>query len=424
MAGRYYQASPIGAGMANLADAIGGIPAAREKAGLMAAQRQLYEDKLLTEASQRAHYDAQTQDIRDKRQALVDAGDAARLAYLGPQAPAAPDVTGAIVPGVGAVPGAAPVPPVPPPGQAIEPTGPDLASTIGGPSISNPNPGGFAPPQLQQAVAAVQSLPPQTQRELFANLVGKMTSAGSSMANVFPDLQLAIAGGQQGTSDKPVYTAPQMSGFQEGAKVSTQNTETGFEKKQAQDLKIENMKEGAAMQRALLHENRADARAERKGSGKGGTPKPMTAAELNRVRTLLSTSGGTTQPTAPQLQSMMNQFQKYRDEGMSTVDAINQVADESWQEVETPAEPGYFGTKIGAKPATTATKFAGRVRPTITQEQLDEQRATGEKPTAAAAPAAAPLPIPDKGKRKVGETYTNAHGQKAKWTGSGWQPVN
>lgn len=448
MAGRYYSSTPIGAGMANLADAIGSIPAAHEKAGLMEAQRKLYEDKLLTEASQRSHYDAQTQKIRDDQAALRAAGDAARAAYLGPQSapqPAAPpmsappampdappDLASAIVPGVGAVPGAAPTPPVPPPGQEID-TSPDLSSAIvpsmpaapavqpSMPSISSPSAGGFNSPAIQQAIAQVQKLPPQTQRELFANLVGSMTGAGAPMAGQFPDLQLAIAGGQQGTSDKPVYTAPQMSGFQEGAKVGSGQTQTGVANKLSQDLKIAEMKEAGDTSRAILHENRADGRAAAKGGGGGGKPaKPMTAAELARVNKLLFDSGGDTKPNQAQQQDMMNRFRAYRDQGMSTVDAINTVADESWQDVETPGESGWLGTPIGAKPATVTTKFAGRTRPTITPEQLDDQRATGEKPTPGAAPAAAApkkqSKAPDVGTVKAGFRFKGGNpADKANW---------
>lgn len=67
MAGTYYSATPIGAGMGNIAEAISGIPARREQAALLSQRRDLVASQILTDASRRGEYDEKTAGLRQTR---------------------------------------------------------------------------------------------------------------------------------------------------------------------------------------------------------------------------------------------------------------------------------------------------------------------------------------------------------------------
>lgn len=68
MAGTYYSATPIGAGLGNIAQAISGIPARREQAALLAQRRDLAASQILTDAERRGKYKEETAGLLQKRQ--------------------------------------------------------------------------------------------------------------------------------------------------------------------------------------------------------------------------------------------------------------------------------------------------------------------------------------------------------------------
>src|SRR6185295_19600303 len=60
MAGRYHYSNPIGQGMSNLAEAISSAPIKQAEYGLLQKRQQMIDEQMLTEASQRENYAAQT----------------------------------------------------------------------------------------------------------------------------------------------------------------------------------------------------------------------------------------------------------------------------------------------------------------------------------------------------------------------------
>lgn len=405
MAGKYFYSTPIGPSLSNLSEAIGGLPEREAKIGLLAQQRAASEANARAHDAQALHYGAQTTDLTTRtegREALAKAVEAQILAgqqqpsVANAMVPNAP-VTSAPVQGVGMVPGAAPTPPVPPPGQAID-AGPmpgpgpapgmtsamglDLAPVAPPPAVADAPvytpPGGSLMDQIAPAVEQFKKLPPKTQQELFAQVMGSSVRAGHEYMKEQPKFNLGIAGGVNAIAPEGAqpYNKARMTDWQTGAGESYQNTGLG-----AGD--VLQQKTAEAAQRDVTANRRIDVESvdRRRGQdltnaragAKGAAAKPLTPGELNTVTTAFRKSAGPGQPepNGEQVRAMQNRFQELYSQGLGKAEAAQQVLDEAWSDVTDTGEgKGWFGSNFMKPDATTKQTF---VLPT--KRPLDEATA-------------------------------------------------
>lgn len=423
MAGKYYSSTPIGASMSNLAEAIGGLPEKEAKIGLLAQQRLSAEAEARTRDAHAELYGAQAADQR-----ALTAGQAALAASVedfirnGGQTPPVSGLPAAVAPagpvpaanvaGVGSVPGAAPTPPVPAPGAGITSTmnmpPPSLGGLTGAlglpppvsnaavvppPAAANPSPladptnTGTGLPSLASAIAPIvqefQKLPPATQQDLFAKIMGNSVRAGHEFMREQPKFNLAVAGGMNATSPEgqQPYNKARMTDWQTGAGEHYQNTGLGAgdvlaqkeAEAKAKDVTA-NRKIDVEHQDTIRGQNLTDSRARARGSK---ADKPMDEKVLLRVRNAFEKSGGTTAATQPQVTRMMADFHELISQGYTVAAAANKVMDESWTEERKPGETRWFREN---DPDIVTTKFAKGTRATLTPEELEVQRANTAPP--------------------------------------------
>jgi hypothetical protein len=309
----------------------------------------------------------------------------------------------AAVPGVGAVPGAAPVQlpgpssiadsvvggPMPPPTAApISVTPPAAPPAV--PSIANGVVG--------DVVQRVAQLPPQERQRLVGQIAQGFIEGGGSLPGQFGEFMLGVGGSQNALAPagQEPYSRTQLSALQTGAKVGASNTLTGFDADQQRQVDKAKM-EDATRRRgddlrhsaSIYASNQATARAGKRGGGKGAGKDDM--VQNKRVKDFFMASGGAKDDPNRQVVSneqadaMMDRYRELMDTGdYSAAEAANAVVDEAWQTVNIPAKKGkHFWNDD--EPERSETRFALKSRPRITEEELNSRRA-GDTPAAPAAP--------------------------------------
>jgi hypothetical protein len=443
MSSRYYE-TPIGAGMSNLAQAIGSIRGQNEQAGLLASRQALLDEQARTEVQQGINY---------REQAALNAAKAARerMYATGQQSlsdsfvlpPAAPPsysiAAGAALPTIEPVPSLAdavssPIAPqvaaMPRPlgtAPAAIPAGPApigaLADALAPTPRGIPGQGTGMTPEMAARIAQASALMEKADPAKIVQLY-----AGSNLATQQPDADLAMSMIQSGAGEDFAHTI--RGGLatidQKRTKAELDAAQRDLANYRTTDANRYRTDVGSGDRRYGYDARSDDVRyrvnnAPSSGRGGGGKTRELSTAQLkeidNRLFEAAEESGVRLTPSA------RAQVTARIGERFASGELLPSVIESEAKNMVGDVVPGEKGSWPWSKDKPDTRKFkppeldGTRAKPTVVPK--GRLGSTG-KPMPPAATDGAPPPVPrDKTLLEKDEIYTLANGKPAKYLGNG-----
>lgn len=351
MAGKYYSATPIGAGMQNLATAISGIPEREAKAGLMAARMDETRNQILLHSAQREKVDEETSGIRRKNTAREAWANRVRQgATTGDGGPPADEVA-----------------PTPNTDTSIPSVANAFTSsaTPVGPSTVDPGPlpiktAPSVAPSVASAVVPRSGITPQFNRDFHADAilaeednVGQYLRSlvGGNMAATEPNQDKAFSYTQGGAGQGYEQTFTGGQGKQQ--QTATRDTQASSDRRYNTDQRTQTTIRGQNMT-----DERVRSGAGRAGGGgskaKGKDPHPpLTTANMTWVNKQIDdyAKANGKSLTAQTKMAMRQQVEDHYADGASLQDSLDLTHSNAYKITPEHEEPGrFFGTnKVPAK---------------------------------------------------------------------------